>query len=50
MLASPNREIYRFGFNYYPARSPNVRFIAENETVVRPQRGNTVFLFLHYMF
>ena len=46
----PNREIYRFGFNYYPVRSPNVRFMVENETVARPQRGNTLFLFLHYMF
>lgn len=46
----PNREIYRFGVNYYPFGIPNIRLMAEDEMVLRPTRSDTFFLFLHYMF
>lgn len=46
----PNREIYRFGVNYYPFGIPNIRLMAEHEMVLRPTSSETFFLFLHYMF
>jgi hypothetical protein len=46
----PNREIFRFGLNYYPLGIPNIRVMVDNEVVVRPRRSQTLLVFLHYMF
>lgn len=46
----PHREIYRFGINYYPFGTPNIRLMAEHEVVLHPARSDTFFLFFHYMF
>jgi hypothetical protein len=50
LLNRRNREIYRFGINYYPLGIPNIRVMVDNEVAVRPQRSNTLLVFLHYMF
>ena len=50
LLNRANREIYRFGFNYYPLGIPHIRVMVDNEVTVRPRRSNTLLVFLHYMF
>lgn len=46
----PNREIYRFGFNYYPLGIPDIRLMVDYEVAVRPRRSDTLLVFLHFMF
>ena len=50
LFNSANRMSYRFGANYYPFTSPNLRLMADYEKIVDPARTDTFFLFLHYMF
>jgi hypothetical protein len=50
LLNRSNREVFRFGVNYYPLGIPHIRVMVDNEVVVRPQRSNTLLVFLHYMF
>jgi hypothetical protein len=45
-----DREIYRFGINYYPFGTPVLRLMVENELVVDPTHSNSLFAYLHYMF
>lgn len=45
-----SREIYRFGLNYYPLGTPNLRLMVDNEEAVRPHRSRTLSISLHYMF
>jgi hypothetical protein len=45
-----DRDIYRFGINYYPFGTPVLRLMVENELVVDPTHSNTLFAYLHYMF
>lgn len=46
----PNREIYRFGFNYYPLGIPDIRLMVDYEVAVRPRRSDTLLVFLQFMF
>lgn len=45
-----DQEIYRFGFNYYPFGTPELRGMLDYEVVVRPQRTRALLASLHYMF
>lgn len=50
LLNRRDQEIYRFGLNYYPFGTPELRLMVDHEKVVDPQHRRTTLVFLHYMF
>jgi len=44
------RKIYRYGVNYYPLGTLNIRLMVDHEVAVRPRRSETLLVSLHYMF
>ena len=45
-----DREIYRFGLNFYPLGIPDIRIMVDHEVAVRPRRSQTLSVSFHYMF
>lgn len=50
LFSRPDREVFRFGVNYYPLGIPNIRVMVDSELAMEPRRSNALLVFLHYMF